>query len=65
VAFGVIGEGRVDTSLRGPGVTAAGVDLAEDRHVDAVRASFDGGAQPREPAADDEKLMVRHAGPLS
>jgi hypothetical protein len=46
-------------------VAATGVDLAEDRHVDAVRASLDGSAEPREPAADDDESMVRHAGPLS
>jgi hypothetical protein len=65
VALGVVGESRVDAALRGPGVAATGVDLAEDRHVDAVRACLDGGAEPREPAADDDELMVRHDGPLN
>ncbi len=26
---------------------------------------LDGGAEPREPAADDDELMVRHDGPLN
>ena len=65
VALGVVGERRVDAALRGARVAAAGVDLAEDRHVDAGRLGLDGGAEPREAAADDDELMVRHAGPLS
>ena len=65
VAVGVVGERRVDAALRGAGVTAAGVDLAEDRHVQAGRLGLHGGAEPREPAADHDELMVWHALPLS
>ena len=61
MGVGVVGERRVDAALRGAGVAAAGVDLAEDRHVQAVRLGFDGGAEPREPAADHDELMVWHA----
>ena len=63
MALGVVGERRVDAALRGARVAAAGVDLAEDGHVDAGRLGLDGGAQPREPAADDDELVVRHAAP--
>ena len=41
----------------------AGVHLAEDRDVEAGRLGLDGGAEPREPAADDDELMVRHPAP--
>ena len=63
LAVRVVGERRVDAALRGAGVAAAGVDLAEDRHVHAGRLGLDGGAQPGEPAADHDQLMVRHAAP--
>ena len=65
VALGVVGESRVDAALGGAGVAAAGVDLAEDRHVDAGRLGLDGGAQPGQAAADDDELMMDHAVPLS
>ena len=63
VGVRVVGQRRVDAALRGAGVAAAGVDLAEDRHVQAGRLGLDGGAEPREPAADHDELMVWHAAP--
>ena len=65
VTVRMVGKRRVDAALRGAGVAAAGVDLAEDRHVQAVRLGLHGGAEPREPAADHDELMMRHALPLS
>ncbi len=60
VGVRVVGERRVDAALRGAGVAAAGVDLAEDGHVQAGRLGLHGGAEPREPAADHDELMVWH-----
>ena len=60
VAFGVVGQGGVDASLRGPRMAARRVDLREDGDVDALALRLDGRPQTGETATDDDELVVDH-----
>ena len=53
-------ERRVDAALRGVGVRAHGVDLADDPHRDALLGCREGGPLPGEAGADHEYVVSWH-----
>ena len=56
----VLLERRVDAPLRGVGVRADGVDLADDAHRNALFGRGERGPLSREARPDHQDVMVRH-----
>ena len=62
-AVGIVGQGRVEASLRGDGMGSGRVDLGDQPHVEPV-AQADGRPESRQTAADNQNIVLKHARAL-